>query len=325
MQCEKVWDLLSVYADGEATPQEAAIVETHIATCQDCARDLAFMRGTHDVLQDVPEVEPPATLRSAILAATVNRPSLPQRLALGVRKTLAPAPVRYGALAAAGAAAALTAVILTESSGPVLQTPSNPPIVAASPVQPHTQPSVTPERPEVDLLDVYEPPAATTRVAANVERRTSRRTLRMAQQPVRTALRSTSKPSFVRAASKGNPTAATAPEITASDDLHQPAGGAALTNETIASDPEPTTRIIASSSENPSTPASSASGGADMNRSARIVLTASAVALDPQQVATLADLRRSLAHGSSEDRVHSGLPTRPRDKQIRVDVLRSSF
>jgi anti-sigma factor RsiW len=43
MRCEQVWDLLSTYADSEATGDEAAIVETHIAVCSVCARDLDWM------------------------------------------------------------------------------------------------------------------------------------------------------------------------------------------------------------------------------------------------------------------------------------------
>ena len=81
MQCQDVWDLLSAYADGETNAHETEVVEAHIAVCSDCARDLQFMQGAHEALQAIPEVEPPVTLRSAILAATVNRPSLTERFA----------------------------------------------------------------------------------------------------------------------------------------------------------------------------------------------------------------------------------------------------
>lgn len=71
--CESIWDLLSVYADREATPEEARRVEQHIGFCADCSRDLAFMQKTAQTLSCVPEVLPPVTLRQAILAATVQK------------------------------------------------------------------------------------------------------------------------------------------------------------------------------------------------------------------------------------------------------------
>src|SRR3981189_3602328 len=88
MDCDKVWDLLSIYADGEADPSEAAIVENHVAVCADCARGLAFMKTTVDVLSRMEEVEPPASLRASIFAATIERVTLRQRIAAAF-KTLA--------------------------------------------------------------------------------------------------------------------------------------------------------------------------------------------------------------------------------------------
>jgi len=323
MQCDKVWDLLSVYADGEASPQEAAIVEAHVAVCPDCARDLQFMQGTQEVLRDVPEVEPPAMLRSAILAATVNRPSLPERLAIGVRKTLAPAPVRYGALAAAGAAAALTAVMLHEGGGPVQNIPLNPPIVASTPAKPGNAPAFGAGTPDVDLIDVYEP--ATPQQARTVaqHRSGSRPVLRVAQRPEAPAKR-TQAGSAARSRDKATVTAAVPTETPGSDDLMNNNGAPAVASAPKVVDPEPVTRLVASSAGAEMDEADASASRPGSAGSARIVLAASAVSLDPQQVATLADLRRSLSHGETSNAA-SLIPTRPHDKQIRVDVIRSSF
>lgn len=104
--CGRVWDLLSVYADSETTSDEAAMVETHLAVCSDCTRDLAFMRATTILLNTVPEVAPPVALRSAILAATSHRQPWWQRAGAGLRTIVGATPIRYGALAAGAAALA---------------------------------------------------------------------------------------------------------------------------------------------------------------------------------------------------------------------------
>jgi len=153
MDCDKVWDLLSIYADGEADPSEAAIVENHVAVCADCARGLAFMKTTVDVLSRMEEVEPPASLRASIFAATVERVTLRQRIAAAF-KTLVPLPVRYGALA--GAAGLLLAFALHNGvnslSHPAQYAPSHPNVVAQnSPVTP-----ITPENSEVAPPPVQE-------------------------------------------------------------------------------------------------------------------------------------------------------------------------
>lgn len=117
--CERMWLLLSVYADGEASDEERAEVEAHVASCAECAEALAMMQASSMALASVPEVEPPVELRSAILAATVNRPTFAERMAqlLHVRPTLQ--QVRYGVLAGAGAAAALAVTVLMRRPAPM--------------------------------------------------------------------------------------------------------------------------------------------------------------------------------------------------------------
>src|SRR4051794_28367889 len=103
--CEDYWDLLSAYADDAISPLEATRVETHVAACSDCARDLRFMRETAFVLAATPEVAPPSTLRASILAATIYRPTWQQRLSAALRWFVPSVP--YRALAFAGSAAVL--------------------------------------------------------------------------------------------------------------------------------------------------------------------------------------------------------------------------
>ena len=80
MRCETVWERLSAYADGEATPSETAIVEAHIAVCLSAPRTGVHARVVAALL-GVSDVEPPVTLRAAILAATVDHKPLRARFA----------------------------------------------------------------------------------------------------------------------------------------------------------------------------------------------------------------------------------------------------
>jgi hypothetical protein len=55
----QVADLLSAYIDGEVTAEERALVETHVAKCGECARDLATLRRTVVLLRELPVVAAP--------------------------------------------------------------------------------------------------------------------------------------------------------------------------------------------------------------------------------------------------------------------------
>jgi hypothetical protein len=324
MQCQDVWDLLSAYADGETNPQETALVEAHVATCQNCARDLQFMQGTQEALQALPTVEPPISLRSAILAATVNRPSFTERFATAVRRGLAPAPVRYGALAAAGAAAALTAVTIRDQGNPVHYAPKQPAAVATVPhvLDNPAQPGRT-DGLSVDLLDVYEP--ATTASASQTPRTRTARSrgndarpvIRFAQNAPAATTRRTAR---IAAAAPVDPRSK---QPSQPDDLTPAASSASPTTQTTNPDPEPEVRTMVAHSETPSG-SEGATPSENGVRSARIVLTASTVSLDPAQVATLADLRRSLGQQAGAGNGVNHAVSR-RDRQIRVDVIRGSF
>jgi len=322
MQCDKVWDLLSAYADGEADPHEATLVEMHIAACSDCARDLQFMQGTHQVLQDVPEVEPPVSLRSAILAATVDRPGLGERLSTAVRRTLGPAPVRYGALAAAGAAAALTAVMLRDSGNPVHYTPDRLPVVAGAPAAPGTTDAARTGA-DLNLIDVYEQPAPGP--APERQRRTT--SMARASRPAaafRTAAATPSRPARGHSP-RTSPVVVAGKQPGATDDLGASAPAPSSPGRTLPAELEPSGSLASAA---PATSLETSSGAPvprAISGSTRILLTSSAAVLDANQVASLADLRRSLSHKSADDHANTGLPIRPRDKQIRVDVIRGAF
>ena len=60
--CNKYSELISAYADGEATNEEKALVQKHIAECEDCKKKLDFILKTKEILKDTQPVPVPETL-----------------------------------------------------------------------------------------------------------------------------------------------------------------------------------------------------------------------------------------------------------------------
>jgi len=102
---DETWDLLNIYADGEASPEEIAQVEELLKSDASFGRQLSFVKTTSAAMRLFDELDPPSSLRSAILAATSQRVTFVGRL-IGlrddIRRLLAP---RYS-LSIAGLAAA---------------------------------------------------------------------------------------------------------------------------------------------------------------------------------------------------------------------------
>jgi anti-sigma factor RsiW len=127
---EALWELLSVYADGEATPEEAQKVEALLRSDPAYAREFEFMRQTSASVQSYVELEPPAALRDAIFAATIRKQTFATRLGLAwdnLRRSLVP---RYVVPLAGVAAAALIALAIWPTH--TISTHSNPPPAAIS-------------------------------------------------------------------------------------------------------------------------------------------------------------------------------------------------
>ncbi len=79
MKCEQVVELFSAYLDQEATAEEAAVVERHIASCAACARDLADLRRTIELCRSVGEVEMPEGFHEELMRK-LNEKSAPRGL-----------------------------------------------------------------------------------------------------------------------------------------------------------------------------------------------------------------------------------------------------
>ena len=177
MGCRDIFETISAFVDGEASPEEAARVREHLASCERCRVLERQMRavgaGVRQVRGSVPD-----GFREAVFARLESEGALPPR------KKVFPAAWRWAAVPLA-AAAALGFFLLTPRDavrGPVPQGPVTSRVetsapgapVPGSPVPgPPVSPAVPPVSPQgnavalstedremLALLDILEDPAA---------------------------------------------------------------------------------------------------------------------------------------------------------------------
>ena len=324
--CERMWLLLSVYADGEASDEERAEVEEHVAHCQACSEALVMMQANSTVLASVPEVEPPATLHAAILAATVNRPTFAQRVAQVLRVNPALARVRYAALAGAGAVAALALTVLVRRPAPMtlhaVLTNRPPMVISEAPthaVQPHRV-AVVPKT--VNRVRIASSPSRVMRRVApstvvvarsvapseNTARREGRSSLAAKHVVVLPKIASAGSALRVKPVLAGSHHPAVAePNATAADTVEVP-------NAVVASVPaktEPATVVTPEVTRRSS-------------EVTHITLTASASGIPVDQIASLATIKQSLRR----QRPNWDTPDVSqsiKDRQIRIDLIRGTF
>jgi len=132
---ERVWELLSSYIDDELTPEEQAAFHDLLAKSPQWQRELAVLKATTQILRKEAEIEPPAHLRSAILAATVNRRTWRWHLAeLWTRRRVASSVVLSGG--ALALAVALWVAFIRFNTLPTAHSSAHPTHIAALPQTP---------------------------------------------------------------------------------------------------------------------------------------------------------------------------------------------
>ncbi|MEV6964766.1 anti-sigma factor [Hamadaea sp. NPDC051192] len=114
-------DLLAAYALDAVDAAERGDVERHLGGCAECARELAsFHRTLGEYAQGAEPVEPPASLRSAVLTAIGSTPQT-----AGVIRTPLRRRVRLVALVAGVAAAVAFGVLAVQQLWPSGARPSD--------------------------------------------------------------------------------------------------------------------------------------------------------------------------------------------------------
>lgn len=81
--CRGLWDDLSAYVDNSLSPDEVNRVEAHLERCQRCRETVLEIQAMRQSVRALPTYEPPPMLKARILAATVDQPTLWERLAVG--------------------------------------------------------------------------------------------------------------------------------------------------------------------------------------------------------------------------------------------------
>jgi anti-sigma factor RsiW len=105
MTCAQMEELLSAYADGEATPGERRLVARHVEECRACAHRLRLMAGMKASVKKMKAPPAPAALKAALHREVARRRPAPWWSGL----FRAPA-VRVGFAAAFAGAAVLLVV-----------------------------------------------------------------------------------------------------------------------------------------------------------------------------------------------------------------------
>jgi anti-sigma factor RsiW len=77
MRCLDVQIELEAYADGELSPERAALLERHLVGCDACQAELARLQAVVAALETWPLVTEPAQLTARVMARARPRPALP--------------------------------------------------------------------------------------------------------------------------------------------------------------------------------------------------------------------------------------------------------
>jgi hypothetical protein len=66
-------DDLSALLDGELAPDEAVAAQAHLASCDDCSRELASVQASRDLLRGLPFVDPPLGFMDGVIGSRRRR------------------------------------------------------------------------------------------------------------------------------------------------------------------------------------------------------------------------------------------------------------
>ena len=78
MRCFNVQMELEAYVDGELSPERTALLERHLAGCNDCRAELVHLQAVVAALEAWPIVVEPTQLTTRVMAQVRPRPSLPR-------------------------------------------------------------------------------------------------------------------------------------------------------------------------------------------------------------------------------------------------------
>lgn len=120
MKCTKAQELFSSYLENTVQPPMGVALEQHLAECDRCKAEYGRFHATTVVLDELPEVEPPADLHAMIMARVEEaRRTTPSRVKWWSFDWQSALTVRVPAKAIAGCAAALLVLAVLAQFGPL--------------------------------------------------------------------------------------------------------------------------------------------------------------------------------------------------------------
>ena len=133
--CETLDPLLSLYADGLASPDESRRLEAHLPGCASCRQSLLWMQATRAALASRPVMLPPAGLQAQIAASIAASSAAPVSARPARIFTLRPAFAAAASLTFVGAIVGYS--LLHSHPASVAPSPPKSPMVAlTTPVKP---------------------------------------------------------------------------------------------------------------------------------------------------------------------------------------------
>ena len=172
MDCGRIREQLGFYIDAALGEHDMSEVAEHLAKCAACRAELAALTTMIETARGIEEVDPPQGLRSAIAAATTQRPAHKTPVLARLRAAFAPGTLRWAA-GFAGAAALIVAVVISS------QTPEVPRASLArtqSPARTHAQ--VVPNRSAPVTAALTPAPSVSTRDITSIATKRRSRTFR---------------------------------------------------------------------------------------------------------------------------------------------------
>lgn len=120
MKCNRAQELFSSYLENTIQPPMGVALEQHLAECDRCKAEYGRFHATTVVLDELPEVEPPADLHAMIMARVEEaRRTAPSRIKWWNIDWQSALTVRVPAKALAGVTAALVAFVALAQFGPL--------------------------------------------------------------------------------------------------------------------------------------------------------------------------------------------------------------
>ena len=139
---------LSAYLDGAVTPEERAIIEEHLKTCQVCSVALVELKTTVSHIKDLEELEPPAWMAQKIMA----RLKLEAKTETGFfRRLFFPLHIKLPLEAIALVLVTVTGYLVFRSAQPEMQLVNPPVREEYGREMPETPPASAPSEPSTKI------------------------------------------------------------------------------------------------------------------------------------------------------------------------------